>query len=178
MIILVLLLTVLSSFLLYKGWKSHHRRTIFLGWVGLLLTLPLWKILVGAEFSIIFTLCVPAIAVWIWILKAQKKTTAFSSSKQIIKPHSQLQWHTPSVLKHSAVIVYHFILLLLMSSVITIALVDLFPILRSSQIAIAIIVIPIIWAILSFYHLVSIKKWQSVVVSLLITSISALYLFV
>ncbi|MBO1254408.1 hypothetical protein J3L16_01770 [Alteromonas sp. 5E99-2] len=145
-----------------------------LGWVCLLASFYFWHVALGSEFGVLFGLGTLSVFVWIWIVsqyKWQKNSTLNKQSKP-------LAWNNQSVLRNTAWVLHHFIILMVISSLFTIAFINLLPIERTTQVAAGIISIPIVWAILSLWQLVTVKPWQTFIITLLGGTASALYLFV
>ena len=170
--ILAIVLAGAGSFGLYKGWKTQRWVYSVIGWLVIAFTFLLWNSVQGVEFGSIFAISLPALLVWLWIALERK----YQAVKVIQKPHQALPWHTKSVLSHTALVLYHLIFLMILSSVMCIALIDFLPVLRVTQIAIGIICLPIIWSLLSFWHLMSNKKLLTIILNLMLLGGCAAYL--
>lgn len=172
---LTIAIGMIGSILLHISWKRHSTIFAVFGWVCLLVTLPLWFIDTGWEYGSVFALFLPAIYVWFSILRERKTQ---KESRNIEKLHTPIHWNNRKVINNTWLIVYHLILLMLVSSLLTIVLVDFLPLDRPTQLAIGIITLPLIWAGLSFWHLVAIHKRLALIFSLLSSITTSIYLFV
>lgn len=173
-LVLAVLFGVMGSYLLYISWKGHSHVLAVCGWSCMLATLPLWVMNSGAEYGTVFALSVPAIFVWLGIFSEQKTQ---SIPKHIEKSEMPIRWQGKSVAIHSWYVVYHLIVLMLVSSLMVIAFANVLPLDRPTQLAVGIILLPLVWAILSFWHLVSEQKRMPLLFSVLGTLLAGLYLF-
>lgn len=165
---------LLSSYFLFLSWKTHKFITAISGWVSLLISLYFWHLALGSEFGLLFCLGMLSVFVWLWVFSQYKWQRHTVLNKQT-KP---LKWNSQSILRNTALVLHHYILLMVISSLLTITVIHLLPLERTTQIAAGIITIPIVWAVLSFWQLVTMKPWQTFIFSVLGGTASALYLFV
>jgi hypothetical protein len=173
-LLLAIALGIIGSYLLYISWKQHKGILALLGWGCLIATLPLLIMTLGAEYGTVFALGLPSLYVWLGIFGEQKT----QPPKHIDKQHKSTQFNGKKLLKNSGYIVYHLILLMLVSSLLVIAALDLLPLERPNQLAAGVIIIPVVWSGLSFWHLASSKTRTPLLFSAFASLASSIYLFV
>ena len=174
-LLLAIALGLIGSYLLYVSWKQHKNVFALAGWGCLLTTLPLLIMALGTEYGTVFALSLPALYVWLGILHEQKSQMP---NKHIDRQSIPLQFNGRKLARNSGYILYHLILLMIVSSLIAIALLDVSPLERPAQLALGVITVPMIWSGLSFWHLASTNKRNPLLFSALVSVASSLYLFV
>ncbi|GGZ79231.1 hypothetical protein [Paraglaciecola chathamensis] len=173
-LLLAIALGLIGSYLLYISWKQNNKFAALAGWVSLFVTVPLLVMDLGPEFGTVFALGLPALYVWLGILREQKT----QPPKHIERQYKKTQFNGKKLLKNSGYIVYHLILLMLVSSLLVIAALDLLPLERPNQLAAGVIIIPLVWSGLSFWHLASSKTRTPLLFSAFVSLASSIYLFV
>ncbi|WP_166425585.1 hypothetical protein [Paraglaciecola sp. 20A4] len=168
-------LGLIGSYLLYLSWKQHRAILATFGWGSLLATVPLFVMALGEEFGTVFALSLPAVYVWMGIIQ-EKKTQL--PSKHIERVIAQPQFNAKKLMRNSSYVLYHLVLLMIVSSLLAIALLDLLPLERLTELATGIIILPLIWSGLSFWHLAATNKRNPLLFSALVSVASSLYLFV
>ncbi|MEM5499391.1 hypothetical protein WNY77_18410 [Paraglaciecola mesophila] len=168
-------LGLVGCYVLYMSWKQHSARYALAGWGCLFATLPLLIAALGVEYGVVFALGLPALYVWLGILREQKPTMP---SKHIVKPNQPIQFNANKLAKNSGFILYHLVLLMIVSSLLVIASLDILPLERPTQLVTGVIILPVVWSGLSFWHLACENKRNPLIFSAFISLASSLYLFV
>ncbi|MFT2091971.1 hypothetical protein [Paraglaciecola sp. 2405UD69-4] len=174
-LILAIMLGLVGSYIIYLSWKRHSKGLAISGWCCLFASLPALIVQFGLEYGSVLAVFLPALYVWLGIFQEQKKQIY---PNEINKPHQAISFNFKKIVVNSWNIIYQLVLLLFVSGVITICLVDLIPIAKPEQLALGMIAMPIVWAGLSFWHLVSTNKTASLTFSLFSSLAASIYLFV
>jgi hypothetical protein len=174
-LLLAIALGLLGCYVLYMSWKQHSTRYALAGWGCLLATLPLLIVALGSEYGVVFALGLPALYVWLGILSEQKIQMP---SKHIVKADKPIQFNANKLAKNSGYILYHLVLLMVVSSLLVIASLDILPLERPTQLVTGVIILPLVWSGLSFWHLSCEKKRNPLIFSVFVSLASSLYLFV
>ena len=168
------LVGIVGSYLVYSGWKTHSTRLAASGWVSLLATLPLWIAAQGIEYGVIYALSLPAFFVWLGIYQEQKWQ---GQTKTIQKDKTDWRWNGRKVLNNVGLVLYMFPLLMIICGLISVSLVYLMPISDTNRVAIAIIAFPILWALFTYWYLVSANKQLPFAIQVIGATASGTYLF-
>ncbi|WP_041713154.1 hypothetical protein [Paraglaciecola sp. T6c] len=174
-LLLAIALGLLGCYVLYMSWKQHSTRYALAGWGCLLATLPLLIVALGTEYGVVFALGLPALYVWLGILREQKTQMP---SKHIVKADKSIQFNANKLAKNSGYILYHLVLLMVVSSLLVIASLDILPLERPTQLVTGVIILPLVWSGLSFWHLSCENKRNPLIFSIFVSLASSLYLFV
>lgn len=165
---------LIGSYLVYFSWKRHSHSIAALGWTCLMASLPLWILAQGPEFGVIYGLSLPALYVWLGVLKEQKWQ---GSVKVIPKDTTQWCWNGRKVAINFAIALYMLPGLMVLSSVMTTSAVYLLPTSEANQMAIGIIALPVLWGCLAHWYLVSVNKRPPLLITFIGAGLSAFHLF-
>lgn len=171
---LALLMGLVGCVLIYQGWKTHSRPYAFSGWVITFMSLPLWIAAEGPEFGLIYGLCMPALFIWLGVLKEQKRQ---KETPDIVKHATKWSWNRRKVMANTANVLFLLPGLMIISSLLTITGVYFLPITEPSQMATGIIMLPMLWGILSYWYLATPNKRIPLSFCLLSATLCAFYLF-
>jgi len=147
-------LSIASMAAVYKSWQRQTAPMLYIGIAIWLLSSIAWSVSVGWEFGVVYALCLPGLLVWPFIAANQSATPAPQQSPEPRKINVSVSTSMKHIL-HSFIVL---ILMLIFSVVASLAFCALLPIDIAGQLAICMVISPIMWGLAVYHYLASIKK--------------------
>jgi hypothetical protein len=147
-------LTLAALMTVYRSWRIHSAAIFYSGLALWVIACIGWSYAQGWEFGLLYGLCIPAIMVWPFILHNQ---SLLPESTRIPSPR-KLDFSPKTLFTH----VGHFLVvmgvLMVASVFITLAVCTLLPFSLTGQLAIAIVLLPILWGLAAYHYLAAANK--------------------
>lgn len=148
-IILALLLCASAVAGVYLSWRQGRA----LGWVTALLLLVLsalvFSVTTGWEKGLTYALFLPALFIWLPIFREHTRSPFVVKT---VTAKAQ-DFRLPRILLHTATGLTVLVLQLLFSVIITLALVQGLPMAETGQLALVVVIQPILWAAMIYHYL-------------------------
>ena len=163
---------------LYASWKKLHGSRGWLvpaGWFILLVATAFWIMASGAEFGISFSLLViPLIAWGVMLVKAD------------IRPQRSQEWEAgqaslpgvKTLLRHGGLFVASVLLAGAAATLTSVALVVMLPWTTVNAMVTAVILVPVLWGLASYWVCADTKTFRPVLWLVIASGISALFIYV
>lgn len=156
--------------LVYAGWHRSSRLLSVAGWFGLLGVVPVLAHPVGWEFAVVYVLALPALLVWACIA-VEAKTLPDKPVRS--RPTMPIDWRGKTALRHLLHGGVVLVLLLALSVAATVSLVQIAPLSPSARVAVAVFLLPTLWASLAWAYLATEYKWRLLFLSLMATVLAS-----
>lgn len=147
-------LTLAALITVYRSWRVQSPLVLLAGITLWVISSIWWSYAHGWEFGLLYALCLPGCLVWPFILINQSRLPA---PKSIPSPRT-VNFTAKTALAHLAHCVVVLALLLFVSVAITLGLCTLLPLSLTGQLALAIIMLPLLWGLIAYHYLASRKK--------------------
>lgn len=147
-------LSIASMAAVYKSWQRQAAPMLYIGMAIWLLSSIAWSISVGWEFGVVYALCLPGMLVWPFIAANQTSTPAPQQRPEPRKLDVSVSTSMQHILHYLVVLVF----MLVFSVVASLALCALLPLDITGQLAICMVISPIMWGLAVYHYLASIKK--------------------
>lgn len=157
---------------LYKSWRTQAPVFFYAGLMIFILSCVAWSYSQGWEFGLVYGLCLPALLVWPFIGVSQTRLPAPKNSPQSRPINTSLS----TVLRHvghTLVVLPGLMLTSLLSSM---AISLRLPFAEAGQLAVGIVLLPLLWGCLVYHYLATQRKTRALIVYLLLSITSALML--
>lgn len=175
---LALIATMLATSLVYLGWRNSATGFSFAGWSGLVACIGLWCATLGTEFGLTIGLTLPAVLVWGGILREAAKQHGGERVRTLpVKPAHRRQLAPRHIAKNTAHALYLLPGQLFICALIMIALVYQLPVSEPKQMAIGVLMMPVLWGVLAYGYMMSKRKLMYVGMSLACALVAGLWLF-
>ncbi|MBF7073595.1 hypothetical protein ISG33_09335 [Glaciecola sp. MH2013] len=175
MLLIAIFFSVVGVCLLCHAWKTKRLIYTVVASVLLLASIVLWVPAYGLEFALFMGVFSLAILVWLPITLESQKPRAYKAVNKATLAVS-INWRGLAVQTSHAFFVLFG--LMLCSSLIAIAFVYSLPMAEANQIASGLILAAVLWAVLAFCFVLSIKKLRCFLIIIGVSTISAASLFV
>ncbi|NDV90723.1 hypothetical protein GTH32_05865 [Alteromonas sp. 345S023] len=147
-------LTLAALMTVYRSWRVQSAGVFYFGVVLWVFACIWWSYAQGWEFGVLYGLCLPACLVWPFILKNQ---SYLPKSTRIPSPR-KLDFSTKTLVTHIGHFVVVMGVLMAASVSITLAVCALLPFSLTGQLAIAIVLLPILWGLAAYHYLAAANK--------------------
>ncbi|WP_258544352.1 hypothetical protein [Alteromonas lipotrueae] len=161
-------LSVVSMAAVYKSWQRQTSPMLYIGVAIWLMSSIAWSMSVGWEFGVVYALCLPGLLVWPFIAANQ---SAAPATQQRPEPR-KLDLSVSTSIQHILHSIIVLMLMLIFSVVASLALSALLPLEIASQLAICMVISPIIWGLAVYHYLATSKKIKTVGGYLVATAVS------
>ncbi|MBC3765585.1 hypothetical protein [Neptunicella marina] len=163
----LLSLATVSGF--YLSWKQQASRALWLS-IGLLVVSCIgWSYAAGWEYGLVYALCIPSMLVWLFIWQQRK---SLGVNKAI--PHSPAAKVSAKLAaSHMGRLLVVLIIQALISLLLTLVFCYLLPLEDVNRMALGIVLLPLVWALLSYQLLQSRFYWRSLSIQMVVGLLSA-----
>lgn len=166
--------TVLATSLLYHGWRKSTTGYSVAGWCGVVASTGLWCKALSMEYGLTIGLTLPALAVWIGIAMQAKPQRA---PRLPAKPPHRWQFVPRQIAQNKGHALYLLPGQLFICALIMIALVYQLPVSEPKQMAIGVLMMPVLWGVLAYGYMMSRRKGLHIGASVACALIAGLWLF-
>lgn len=141
--------------LTYTGWRTRRRGFSLAGCCVLVASIAFWVLTNGVEFGVSYALLIPGIIVWCFIARA---STQLPAKPTALVTSVTLDWD----LRKFCVQLGHTIVVLALCSItsvlVTVGVSFSAPLEQATQAAIAVFLLPTMWAALVFWYLAAQRR--------------------
>ncbi|MAJ70142.1 MAG: hypothetical protein CBB67_001090 [Alteromonadaceae bacterium TMED7] len=159
---------------IYLSWRNSSAVYAWLGWLAAAGSVYCWYLVLGVEYGLTIGLCLPALTVWAAIAveaNPQRQSTAR------IKPAHQWRLAPRQIALQTGHILYVLPGQLFICALIMIAVVYQLPVSEPKQMAIGVLVMPVLWGLLAYWYGLSSRKWLHIAISSGAAVVAGLWLF-
>lgn len=165
-------LSVAAIATVYRSWRTHAPAWFYSGLMLFILSCIAWATSQGWEFGTVYALCAPALVVWPFIAKNQ---VVLADPRHLPQPRrvdvslKRAGLH----LCHGAVVL---IGLLVTSLLVSVAVSLRLPFADAGQLAVVIVLLPLLWGMLVYHYLATASKGKAVITYTVLSAVSLLLL--
>lgn len=156
----------------YLSWRNRSGQILWLSGLLFISSCILWSYSQGWEFGVVYALCAPALLIWPFVAKNQVVLPAPKNQPEPRKIPISVK-HVARHLGHGVVILVG---LLLTSLLVSLAVSVRLPFVDAGQLAIMIVMLPLLWGMLVYHYLATLKKGRAIAGYTLLSVVSALLL--
>lgn len=161
-------LSVAAIAAIYQSWRKQALAWCYSGIVVFIVSSIAWSFSQGWEFGIVYALCAPALVVWPFIAKNQ---VVLADPRHLPQPRRvDISLKRAGLhLCHGAVVL---IGLLVTSLLVSVAVSLRLPFADAGQLAVVIVLLPLLWGMLAYHYLATSSKGKAVVTYTVLSAVS------
>lgn len=152
-------LSIATVATLFKSWRSQASAFLIIGLLLLVLSCICWSYAQGWEFGVLYALLAPGLLAWLFIMASQRILPA---PKNTPSPKS-LDLSRSTLLINGAHFISVLFVLLVTSVLISLGFSASMPFSTAGQLALSVILLPLVWGLCAYHYLASSKKRQPLI---------------
>ncbi len=167
------LLTLVCVGIFYMSWQSQSSRLFILACVVLIASNVCWSFWLGWELGLVFSVSVIPILVWPLIAREQKSVGNVETIPRRTLP--PLKWG--QAITHTGHWLVVMLVHMLLATIVTVCLCFWLPIEETNQLALGIVLLPLVWAAMSYFYLTSKTYWQTLILQAFVALLALMSLW-
>ncbi|WP_218312501.1 hypothetical protein [Alteromonas antoniana] len=165
-------LSVAAIATVYRSWRTHAPAWFYSGLMLFILSCIAWATSQGWEFGTVYALCAPALLVWPFIACHQ---VVMPAPKNIPAPR-RVAFSLALSVRHLGHALVVLIGLLATSLLVSVAVGIRLPFTDAGQLAVIIVILPLLWGLLAYHYLATPSKGRAVIIYAVLSAASLLIL--
>ena len=156
----------------YKSWRHGSEKLLYLSVTLFIASIAIWSFSQGWEFGVVYAVCIPALLVWLFIAKHQKVLPPPTTRPQ----PKQVRMSANLALQHVGHALVVLVGLLITSLLVSLAVSLRLPFADAGQLAVVIVLLPLLWGMLVYHYLATASKVKAVAFYTVLSAASLLLL--